>query len=403
MKNIVSSMRRLVVLAVACVLAASQGASLSYAIPADYEQLPACDVTTTTYCVSEFLIAPAAFPDAFAAPPDGVTLNTYFYDSGRILWIDVLEGGLQNLSLVPPGSIAKITLHAGTTTIPSDIDGYSTVTSISRYSDTVRGNTLSITMRATSLTLALCPLIANSGCAEENWTGKTDYASRLTGRVFDTTYSSSEAKAWGQLFKGKRLASNASIVTANSFDNASQTLVEMVGAPYTKADNATVNDGSLSIFIPDVAIKVAYGANPDTLAAAGANGALTFMDTSTTSPATVTMTRMTGGVRFDFSNFTYPRRTFVLKPKKLLSKPKSISARVQKRQVTLTVGNVNKATRYQGVCIRAGTLKHGFSKRGSQTVSISRLGAGQWRCRGRGVANAGGLWSSSIPVKVRAR
>jgi hypothetical protein len=37
------------------------------------------------------------------------------------------------------------------------------------------------------------------------------------------------------------------------------------------------------------------------------------------------------------------------------------------------------------------------------TLACVGLGTGRWSCRGRGVANAGGRWSESVPVTVRAR
>lgn len=122
--------------------------------------------------------------------------------------------------------------------------------------------------------------------------------------------------------------------------------------------------------------------------------AVGFNDTNA-SPATVSLTRMEGGVQFDCSNFTYSQRTFGLKPKVLLSKPKSIRARIQGKKATLSAGKVKSATRHQGVCIRAGILKSGFSKRNSQTVSVSKLSRSRWSCRGRGVADAGGRRGSA--------
>jgi hypothetical protein len=395
--------RQRAVLVAVYLIVTAQFVSISYAIPADYAQLPACDGTTTTYCISEFLIAPPESPDAFATPVDGVTLTTHFYDSGSKLWIDGSANGNQDLiALVPPGSIAKITLNIGTTKLGSDFDGISPITSISTTSDATNGNTLSLTMRAASHTVAFCSQSAETECAEVDWTSKTDYQSRINVSIANLPYSGSEGIAWGSLFNGMRRASNAAKSLLNSFDPTTQRFSYVIQAPHLRADNITVNDGSLSIFIPDAVFKVAYAVDPDTLVAAGANGAVGFNDTNA-SPATVSLTRMEGGVQFHYSNFTYSRRTFVLKPKVLLSKPKSIQARIQGKKATLTLGKVTRATRYQGVCIRAGILKSGFSKRNSQTVSVSKLSRGRWSCRGRGVAEAGGRWSSTVGVNVRAR
>lgn len=377
---------------------ASSAVRADDAWPADREDFPACSEERTMYCVESFLVD-AAGGTAFVAPPEGIALEAHLWaawTSHDSFHSEVRRNGAQELDpVLPTGASARYTVNTGTWEPPSWMTSGGNVIEWSRSEDPVRGWSMTFEIRSLRATIGLNCSVSD-GC--DNPTDLVDLTSRISATIWGFPADSTpESQAYDDLQTGSYIGTNASGFSSGYLDQATQSVVFEMAGPHLTAAGAQ-NDGFLSAFLPDTLLVGFWGADPDVLAAKGAVAVVKTEGTES-APVQAKITRVEGGLRFEFSGFHFSSPKFTVKLKRQLPAPAFVTGKGGRRRAVLTIDPVARATSYQAVCSKGAKLVYATSD--SPVVVMKKLAKGKWTCRGRGVRVAGGKWSNPVDVRVR--
>lgn len=406
---------RLALLSAVLGLATAPAALAGTPLPPANEYFPECSDARPAFCIETFAVD-ADRDGTFEAPPADVEarvrLFTAFTDRDTVdailVPVGTFPGGGAGLpESVPAGTPVRLVVRTGSWEPPPVLNGWIDVLSYARTTDAQVGWRVAVDLAPVAITVGQnCSL--DDGCpSPTNVVTEPRRASfQLQGpnmEQLDALPPSDREynlAIWRTL-TGFGYGTNASTWgTPPSLDPATGAITLFIAAPHL-TESGEVNQGFVSMILPDTMVRGWWGADPAVLAGSTALTAVRRDATETTTTA-VAVTRFDGGVRVRIDGFHYSAPRITLRPRRLLPAPRRIgvvSGKRGTRRAIVRVAKVTGATRYEARCTRSGRTVVGRSR--TRMVIVRGLRPGTWRCSARGARVIAGKWSATRSVRVR--
>lgn len=386
----------------------------------DYEEFPACDDTTLTFCVENFSIDLDG-DGTFETPPQnsGISFNAWLFSikdwNTPSMSYEIRLNGQQELSSgIPAGTTSRFSINTGTFKPAPSLFTHAEV--IEFDVNQVNGNWITTGIwKTNSYTFGM---ESTSGGTINYNKNLRDYYSIAQGvQFYEKPSTLLESK------KGMWVSTNASSSGEIQFNSSTMTWSVELGGPSNKTDGS-VNILDYRIFIPDTFIQFAYGTTADVLAGAltmtrtdeGVTRSVSASVTRVVSPVpgilvTLPDIRVFGTIVSERSVYTQSvsssaarysaRPTIKISPKKSLLRAPTLrnASRSSKSSIRVIGSAVSGAKRYQAMCSKG--LEVRIVKAKSPNIRITRLSKGKWTCKIRAQSTLAGKWSKTKKVTLR--